>query len=512
MLRQNIARACPGKENKTKRLHSRSTLGKVFLLFGLLAALSMRARAVEATPCRRCPRELRPAHRQQWSQLSNINAGAGYTGLLQFDLGVLPSGTTSAQIAHATLRLYTNRVDTAGLVSLQPLNGAWSEYGITYQTLPATGSVAQVFSVSQAGQYVAIDVTALVQGWITAPATNFGLALTAGDSLRAVRQQGKRPDRARGGCCGHPNRLARSRWTTRSYGTGRSRRVCWTTRTGWRSGGCRSDRSGGSHRPGRSHRPPGAARDQGSTRPRISGHLQLHHQLRPQRCRRLRRLKLYLHHGVQPRQQPWSSNRRLDFARLSWRHWPRGSGRYPGNGRSGRHPGSRRHPRRSWARRPGWSAGPSRPRLPGRLPIRAQLHPGGCRPVAGIELGLARRRQSRQHARPKSELLGHSDPAGAARRDRSHRSARPARHPPEALGTGRTTRRARRPGLTRHTRGRPARKGISGTTGATGLSGPMGPQGPAGPVGLSFRGAYQSSANYGLGPMACNITAPATSR
>ena len=46
--------------------------------------------------------------------------------------------------------------------------------------------------------------------------------------------------------------------------------------------------------------------------------------------------------------------------------------------------------------------------------------------------------------------------------------------------------------------GQAGAQGIPGTTGVTGLSGPMGPQGPAGPVGLSFRGAYQSSANYAL--------------
>ena len=104
--------------------------------------------------------------------ISNINVGGGYTGLLQFDLGMLPAGTTSAQVTRAVLRVYVNRVDTAGSVSLQPLKGAWSEYGVTYSTLPGMGAAAQTFSVSQAGTFVAVDVTALVQGWIAAPATN----------------------------------------------------------------------------------------------------------------------------------------------------------------------------------------------------------------------------------------------------------------------------------------------------------------------------------------------------
>ncbi len=69
--------------------------------------------------------------------ISNINVGGGYTGLLQFDLSLLPAGTTSAQIARAVLRVYSNRVDTPGVVSVQPLSAAWSEYGVTFQSLPA---------------------------------------------------------------------------------------------------------------------------------------------------------------------------------------------------------------------------------------------------------------------------------------------------------------------------------------------------------------------------------------
>src|ERR1700678_732956 len=112
--------------------------------------------------------------------ISNLNVGAGYTALLQFDLSTLPVGTTAAQVSRAILRLYCNRVDTAGLVSVQAVGGAWGEYSVTYATLPSLGSPVQVASVSQAGAYVTVDVTALVQGWISAPTTNNGLALTAG--------------------------------------------------------------------------------------------------------------------------------------------------------------------------------------------------------------------------------------------------------------------------------------------------------------------------------------------
>lgn len=118
--------------------------------------------------------------------ISNVNIGGGYTGLLQFDLSLLPAGTTSAKISRAVLRVYVNRMDTAGLVSIAPVTSAWGEYSVTYQTIPATGAAAQVVSISQAGAFVAVDVTSLVQGWVAAPATNFGVALTAGTAVLEI--------------------------------------------------------------------------------------------------------------------------------------------------------------------------------------------------------------------------------------------------------------------------------------------------------------------------------------
>src|SRR5882672_9685269 len=156
-----------------------------FLLGAGLAALSvggLPAFAVEATLVADAHvNSARPAVNS--GSISNLSVGGGYTSLLQFDLSTLPAGTTAAQVSRATLRLYCNRMDTSGLVSVQPVSGAWGEYSVTYASLPSLGSAAQIVSVGQAGTYVAVDVTALVQGWVTAPATNHGLALTAGTAV-----------------------------------------------------------------------------------------------------------------------------------------------------------------------------------------------------------------------------------------------------------------------------------------------------------------------------------------
>jgi Collagen triple helix repeat (20 copies) len=111
--------------------------------------------------------------------LSNLNVGGAYTALVQFDLGMLPAGTTAAEISRATLRVYCNRADVPGQVQVELVGGAWTESGVTFATLPAMGATVQTAQVVGVGEFVAFDVTSAVQGWVSAPATNFGLALAA---------------------------------------------------------------------------------------------------------------------------------------------------------------------------------------------------------------------------------------------------------------------------------------------------------------------------------------------
>src|SRR5271154_39744 len=74
--------------------------------------------------------------------ISNLNVGGGYTAFLQFDLSLLPAGTTAAKVARAVLRLYVNRMTTPGLVAFAPVSAAWGEYSITYAAQPAVGPAA----------------------------------------------------------------------------------------------------------------------------------------------------------------------------------------------------------------------------------------------------------------------------------------------------------------------------------------------------------------------------------
>src|SRR5262249_15020444 len=105
---------------------------------------------------------------------TSVRIAPGQTGLMQFDLSGVPSGSV---ISRATLVLFVSGVTTPGTVAVLPLTGPWTETGVTLNTTPATGASVAGVAVGAVGQFVSADITSLVQGWVTSPATNFGVAL-----------------------------------------------------------------------------------------------------------------------------------------------------------------------------------------------------------------------------------------------------------------------------------------------------------------------------------------------
>ena len=114
-----------------------------------------------------------------YGSLSNLYVNSNGTALISFDLSALPSGTTSSQIGKASLRVYINRINASGAVSVLPVSSAWSESSVTYNSIPTLGTAVGSFTPTAANQFIDVDVTSLVQGWVTTPSTNYGLALSS---------------------------------------------------------------------------------------------------------------------------------------------------------------------------------------------------------------------------------------------------------------------------------------------------------------------------------------------
>ncbi len=115
-----------------------------------------------------------------YGSLSNLYVSGTGKALIQFDLSSLPAGTTASQIGAAYLKLYVNRINTSGLVSVQPVSGSWSESTVTYASYSGSltlGSAVASFTPATAQQFIVVDITSLVQSWLNGTANN-GIALT----------------------------------------------------------------------------------------------------------------------------------------------------------------------------------------------------------------------------------------------------------------------------------------------------------------------------------------------
>ena len=101
-------------------------------------------------------------------------------GLVQFDLSQLPPGTTGAQVQKATLALFVNKVNAPGTVNISLANGQWAEASVNGLNRPTVGgNVANSIPPPPVNQFLSVDVTNAVRGWVNLPVTNMGFVITA---------------------------------------------------------------------------------------------------------------------------------------------------------------------------------------------------------------------------------------------------------------------------------------------------------------------------------------------
>jgi Bacterial Ig domain len=110
-----------------------------------------------------------------------LHVSSADSTLVQFDLSAYASGTTVSQ---AWLRLYVDRVGTGGTLSFAPTTQTWasSENTLTYSTQPTVGGIFTTGSADNANSWVLVDVTTLVQNWVTTSSSNEGIEITAAGS------------------------------------------------------------------------------------------------------------------------------------------------------------------------------------------------------------------------------------------------------------------------------------------------------------------------------------------
>ena len=104
---------------------------------------------------------------------------SGTSSYVRFNLSGLP---TAATVARATVRLFVDAVSQAGSFDIYEIDQPWSENSLTFNTAPSLGvsaSGGKPVTVSKSGlnQFVMVDITPLVQGWLSGAVPNNGLAI-----------------------------------------------------------------------------------------------------------------------------------------------------------------------------------------------------------------------------------------------------------------------------------------------------------------------------------------------
>jgi len=112
-------------------------------------------------------------------------SGGERHSFLYFDLGTLPPGISVSQ---ATLRLWIAAVNDEGPIDVYPVLGPWDETTLSASGAPPLDLAIGSFSVATGdqSQFVTVDVTNIVRGWMDGTIANFGIALlpTTADPVR----------------------------------------------------------------------------------------------------------------------------------------------------------------------------------------------------------------------------------------------------------------------------------------------------------------------------------------
>ena len=124
-----------------------------------------------------------------FGSVNSLAVAPGTTSYAQFNLSGIPKDAT---IMKASLRLYVDAVVSPGNFDVYEVDKSWSERAVTYNTQPlplgpsATANNPVSISTASLNQFVLIDITPLVHGWMSGTPQNHGVALALTSANRKI--------------------------------------------------------------------------------------------------------------------------------------------------------------------------------------------------------------------------------------------------------------------------------------------------------------------------------------
>lgn len=110
--------------------------------------------------------------------IQNSRTGYEEQGFVKFDLSPLPP---EGEIERATLRLWLHRVGKPGILGLHEILADWNEDTIRRPPRPPIGPAFDSLTIKKEDkkQFITVDITTILKGWLDNAATNYGLAFIA---------------------------------------------------------------------------------------------------------------------------------------------------------------------------------------------------------------------------------------------------------------------------------------------------------------------------------------------
>jgi len=159
---------------------------RTFLYFLLLLVISSLAQA-DVLPPAQDSSSLSGKLTTATGKANSLTIKATRKGYVQFPIENLPPDLAASDIADARLRIYITNVITAGDIGLHTVTAPWNEKTAMSEPGVSVSPIATISALTVVGkQFVEVDVTATVQGWLAAPATNYGFAFVVSGATNVL--------------------------------------------------------------------------------------------------------------------------------------------------------------------------------------------------------------------------------------------------------------------------------------------------------------------------------------
>ena len=107
--------------------------------------------------------------------------GKQWLGFVKFDVSFL---APDIPIERAMLRMWISKLRQPGLLNIHEVLEDWQEGRLRAKNLPPFAPAFHTLPIGKSDEeeFVTVDVTTTVQGWLDSPATNFGIAFASDDT------------------------------------------------------------------------------------------------------------------------------------------------------------------------------------------------------------------------------------------------------------------------------------------------------------------------------------------